>query len=384
MQIETLKSLYKTNKEKSLFGRYINTNSIELLLENLLSFFKVDTIGKSVKGKNIYSVSIGNGRKKVLIWSQMHGNESTTTKALFDLFNFLSDFNEFSDTILNNCTLIAIPILNPDGAMSYTRFNANNIDLNRDAQDLSQPESIVLRQCFDDFQPDYCFNLHDQRTIFSAGNESNPATVSFLAPAQDINYSITQNRRSAMEIIGDMNTMLQKQIPNQVGVYDDAFNINCVGDMFQSLNVPTILFEAGHYKNDYAREKTRELMFQSIFTALHYIAITNIEGNNYESYFNIPKNEKAFFDIIIRNASVSLENKKQLLDIGILFEERLLENKIEFAPVINKISDLSEHYGHKEINAKKSRVLLPNLSELKVGFENDFVLINNIKYSLKV
>ena len=33
-----------------------------------------------------------------------------------------------------------------------------------------------------------------------------------------------------MEIIGVMNALLQKQIPNQVGVYDDAFNINCVGE----------------------------------------------------------------------------------------------------------------------------------------------------------
>ena len=62
-----------------------------------------------------------------------------------------------------------------------------------------------------------------------------------------------------MEVIAVMNDALQNIIPNQVGVYDDAFNLNCVGDTFQSENVPTILFEAGHYANDYAREKTRSL-----------------------------------------------------------------------------------------------------------------------------
>jgi zinc carboxypeptidase len=384
MQIETLKSLFKTHKEKQLFGRYILDKSIEPLLENLSSIFKVDVMGKSIKGEKIYSVSIGNGDKKVLIWSQMHGNESTTTKALFDFFNFLNDSNAFSDTIITNCTLMIIPILNPDGALAYKRFNANNIDLNRDAQDLSQPESIVLRQCFDDFKPDYCFNLHDQRTIFSVGKKNNPATVSFLSPAQDESCSKTNNRTVAMEVIGVMNAMLQKQIPNQVGVYDDAFNINCVGDMFQSQNVPTILFEAGHFKNDYEREKTREYIYQSLVTSLQYIALNSINGDKHSCYFKIPKNEKYFFDIIIRNARVSIKNKEQLFDIGILYEERLIKGSVKFIPIINKISDLRKNYGHQEIDANSARVLLPNLSELKVGCEIDFVLINNRKFSLNL
>lgn len=384
MQIESLKSLYKTHKEKSLFGRYIHTKNIELLLENLPSIFKVNTIGKSVNGEKIFSVTIGTGKKKVLMWSQMHGNESTTTKALFDIFNFLNDSNVLSSTIINNCTLKIIPILNPDGALTYKRFNTNNIDLNRDAQDLSQPESIALRHCFDTFQPDFCFNLHGQRTIFSAGKTNNLATISFLSPAQDSSCSITKNRAIAMEIIGVMNVMLQQQIPNQVGVYDDAFNIDCVGDTFQSLNVPTILFEAGHYKNDYSREKTREYIFQSLLTALQCIVLNTIKGNNYKPYFDIPKNESNFFDVIIRNAVVSLENKEQYLDIGILYEERLVGNSIEFIPIIDKITDLSKYHGHKEINANKNEVLSSDRCELKVGYENDFVLINNVKYPLNL
>ena len=382
MHIGILKSLFKTHKERLLFGRYITTDRIKPILENLPSVFKVCTIGKSVNDENIYSVSIGNGRKKVLIWSQMHGNESTTTKALFDFFNFLSTSNEFSDTIMTNCTLMIIPMLNPDGALAYKRFNANNVDLNRDAQVLSQPESIVLRQCFNDFKPDYCFNLHDQRTIFSAGKTNNPATVSFLSPSQDKSCSLTKNRTVAMEIIGVMNAILQKQIPNQIGIYDDAFNINCAGDMFQSQNVPTILFEAGHYKNDYKREKTREFIFQSLIVSLRYIAINSINGDKHRRYYKIPKNGNYFFDIIIRNATVSIKNKEQILDIGILYEERLINDSIEFIPIINKISDLSKYFGHKEIDAKNARVLLPNLSELKAGYEIDFVLINNAKFSL--
>src|SRR5690606_13406057 len=116
----------------------------------------------------------------IMLWSQMHGNETTTTKALFDVLNTFKTQN----SILDACTILIIPILNPDGAEVYTRLNANNVDLNRDAQNLSQPESRVLRDCFNRFKPNFCFNLHGQRTIFSVDNTSQSATVSFLSPAE--------------------------------------------------------------------------------------------------------------------------------------------------------------------------------------------------------
>ena len=114
----------------------------------------------------------------------MHGNESTTTKAIFDLFNYfeLAD----SKALLEACTLLIIPILNPDGAEAYTRFNKNQVDLNRDAQALTQSESKILRTSFESFKPHFCFNMHGQRTIFSAGNTSNSAVLSFLSPSENI------------------------------------------------------------------------------------------------------------------------------------------------------------------------------------------------------
>ena len=121
-----------------------------------------------------------------------------------------------------------------------------------------------------------------------------------------------------------------------MGIYDDAFNVNCVGDTFQSLNVPTILFEAGHYKNDYGREQTREFIFQSLLTALNYISNNKVDGSNYKSYLNIPKNEDGYFDIIIRNARVLFEGEEQCVDIGVLYEERLVNGIIEFIPIIEK------------------------------------------------
>lgn len=67
-----------------------------------------------------------------------------------------------------------------------------------------------------------------------------------------------------MNVIVAMNNELQKHIPNQVGRFDDSFNIKSIGDRFTSLNVPTILFEAGHYQNDYYREYLSKNYFYSI------------------------------------------------------------------------------------------------------------------------
>ena len=250
MHIEVLKNLFETHKESHLYHRYITTAHIQPLFKKLKSKMTIETIGLSVLKKPVYGIKVGNGTKKILMWSQMHGNESTTTKALFDLLNTLSEDLESTQAILSACSLYMIPILNPDGAEVYTRVNANNIDLNRDAQALSQPESKILRQVFNEFKPDFCYNLHGQRSIFSVGKTNHPATVSFLAPAQDEKCTVTTNRKIAMEVIGVINDTLQRMIPNQLGVYDDAFNLNCVGDTFQSENVPTILFEAEHFKND--------------------------------------------------------------------------------------------------------------------------------------
>ncbi|WNH12212.1 M14 metallopeptidase family protein [Thalassobellus suaedae] len=382
MKVEDIKSLFLDYKETSLYGRYITNNHISSLLKEIGVKASVEVIGKSVLNDSIYGLKIGNGNKRILMWSQMHGNESTTTKAIFDLLNTL--LNEKSDVeyILEACTLYIIPILNPDGAKAYTRINANKVDLNRDAQDLSQPESKVLRDAFKRFKPHFCYNLHGQRTIFSAGTSNKPATVSFLAPAQDKECAITPNRKIAMEVIGVMNTALQKVIPKQVGVYDDAFNLNCVGDTFQSENVPTILFEAGHYYNDYNREQTREYIYVSLLESLDYISKNVIEGNNYECYLQIPENDKCFYDIIIRNAKNGTNG--EIVDIGILYQEKLVNGVVNFIPKIEKIEKLSGFYGHKEFDANELGVFDEDDLLVKAGYENVFVILNNEKISLLV
>lgn len=345
--------LFSRIKEPTLFGRYITNEHIAPILATLSSKFDVKTIGHSVNGKPIYSVTIGTGKQKILMWSQMHGNESTTTKALFDLFNFLAEDSVEAKKIKSEFTLLCIPILNPDGAEAYTRVNANGIDLNRDSVNLSQPESQLLRATFDQFSPNYCFNLHDQRTIFAAGNTRNPATVSFLSPAYNEEREINEVRKSAMQVIVAMNEELQKYIPNQIGRFDDSFNINCIGDLFQSFHTPTILFEAGHFQGDYEREETRKYIFIALLSGIIFISENDVVVNIIANYLNIPQNTVGFRDFIYKKVKINTNPLNIITTFAAQYKEVLQDEKIIFEAYFTEIGNEIPFFGHQEYDGEE-------------------------------
>ena len=379
LALNNIYSLYNEFKVHQIKGRYITNSHILPFLKNLNSSFKLQNIGFSEKNTPIYSVNFGKGPINILIWSQMHGNEATTTKSLIDCLNLFNSIN--NEFITNNLCIKIIPILNPDGANNYCRLNSNNIDLNRDAQELTQSESRVLRDLFDEFKPHYCFNMHDQRTIYSAGNNYYPATLSFLSPSQDNNRSLTINRKIGMKIISNLYHLLDPYIPNQISRYDDKFNINCVGDKFQSLGVPTLLFEAGHYDNDYNRDITRKYMMFAIYQTFLIIINKSYITYSTNNYFDIPENKSTYFDVLIKGVSFD-KNLKDIRDVGILYRESLEKNYINFIPFVAKIGNLSSYYGHTTFDAKSMHV--SNVFEKTIK-ETDLVnqiFINNNKIDL--
>lgn len=344
-------SNYDSLKEHTIVGRYVTHNEIDHYLQKVTSHFLIETIGTSVKGLPIPLVTLGNGPRKILMWSQMHGNESTTTKAVLDLLNFLKIPSALQTAITANCTIKIIPILNPDGALAYTRVNANGVDLNRDAQERSQPESKVLRKVLDDFKPNFCFNLHDQRTIFNVGLTNKPATVSFLAPAHDEERTVSETRALSMKIIAGMEAELRHSIPGHIGRFDDSFNPNCVGDAFQMLKTPTILVEAGHFQEDYDRERTREFIFWAIKAAVEIISSESFHNFEISDYFLIPENGKLFFDVLIKNAHLINLKYPKGFSVGLLYKEVLEANKIVFELQVAEIGVLDAYFGHKTYDA---------------------------------
>lgn len=375
-----LEALYVQNKEQSIQGRYITLEHIEPILNRLNTNNQLLEIGKSVLGKSIYEYQIGQGTTRIFLWSQMHGNESTTTKGLFDFLNLLHGDTDFAKQLLNNFTFCCIPILNPDGATLYTRANANGVDLNRDSQDLTQPESKILRNTFERFKPDYCFNLHDQRTIFGVDMSAKPATMSFLAPSYNEEREINDSRLKAINVIAGINQVLQKYIPGQVGRFDDSFNINCIGDTFQYLGVPTILFEAGHYPNDYEREQTRKYVFISLVSAFSTISENDIVINRIEDYLNISQNNPVFCDFLYKNVKINYDGNEKIINFAAQYKEELIDGQIWFNAYINQIDDLENRFGHLEYDAQGALYTDDYDNIPKLDLKANFYLNNTIEF----
>ncbi|AUC84257.1 zinc carboxypeptidase [Polaribacter sp. ALD11] len=342
LSIDFLETIFNKEKESTLSGKWIRYNDIKELFQKYEDTFKVTQLGTSEQETPIYKLKIGAGEKKILLWSQMHGNESTGTKALFDLFNcFLNSTEIEIKFILETCTLLFIPMLNPDGAEVYTRVNGNNIDLNRDAVDRKAKESKLLRGILEAFNPLFCFNLHDQRTIFNVEHTKNPATISFLAPSEEETRALTTGRKETMNVIVAMNEMLQNAIPNYVGRYTDEFYPTATGDNFQKLGYNTILIESGHYPEDYIREDSRKYTFFSIFQGIYHIAKTT-NFSSYKDYFKIPNNDKIFYDVIHR-----FPNSKQ--NVGYQFKDEIIDNKLISKLIKIEENSLNGKIGHHEI-----------------------------------
>lgn len=369
---------YKNHFETQLRGRYITMEHIYPLLDMYKIKYEVSVPGVSEKGQDIPLIKIGNGKQVVLGWSQMHGNESTTTKALFDFIRFIDQKENFQseiDEFLGTYTFYLFPMLNPDGAQLYTRENANGVDLNRDAQDLSQKESKCLRKVFEALKPDLCLNLHDQRSIYGF-KDGKASTISFLSPAANKERSITPSRIIAMEQIVKMNKLLQDYIPGQVGRYDDSFNNACVGDTFQNAGVPTILFEAGQYSQDYHREKTREFIFYSLLVLFNIIGDSK-PALNYRDYFNIPENLKNYNDCILRDAK--LKDKREQVSVAIQYREILRNETIVFEPFIDEIGSLKNKFAYIENNVEGAEILTNSQDILTVGDNISEIIDKNDK-----
>ena len=341
-------SLYQDIKVQGLSRRYFPPDLLYDFISDLPTWINVSIGGYSVGKLQIPVLRLGRGPVKVMMWSQMHGNESTTTRALMDL---IREWQLRQPAYLKEIELLIIPMVNPDGALAYTRINENGIDLNRDAQELSQPESRVLRSQFEEFKPDYCFNLHDQRTIYGVSSPPQSATLSFLAPSANQGRSFTESRSRAARLIAWIVQECQSEIG--IGRYDDTFNLDCVGDTLQAAGVPTILVEAGHYPEDYERETTRFYVYRALKRALEGLASKSHLELPLTEYLAIPSNRSAFVDILVYNAERILPDLQEGATVGLQFQEVLKEGKILFLPIISEKEIIPEIYGHRTMDALK-------------------------------
>ncbi|MDG3580911.1 M14 family metallopeptidase [Galbibacter pacificus] len=383
-----LYNTYNTYKEESIKTRRFTHDQIMPLITVLKNkpFFEVSRVGTSIKGKSLNLISIGQGSTDVFLWSQMHGDESTATMAIFDIINFFrsDDFKDEKQEMLSNLRIHFLPMLNPDGAELFTRRNALGIDVNRDALRLQSPEGKTLKRVRDSLEADFGFNLHDQSTYYNANRTPKPATISYLAPAFNYEKDINDVRKRAIKLIGYMNNILQQYAPGQVGRYNDDFEPRAFGDNIQKWGTSTVLIESGGYPNDPEKQEIRKLNFVTILSAIYAIANKEYEKVPQEVYFKIPENDRKLFDLKLTGVQYELLEKTYTVDLGINTHEVSAHNPNGYFDRggIADMGDLSTYYGYRELDASAYHVV-PAKVYPKAMHSVGELMENGIKWLLK-
>lgn len=281
-------------------------------------------IGRSTEGRAIRSITFGHGPTSVLLWSQMHGDESTATMSLADIFRFLAEAKNDPlrarlDSLL---TITFVPMLNPDGAQVFKRENAQGIDVNRDARRLSSPEARTLKSLHDELKPMFGFNLHDQSARARVGQGGPQAAIALLAPATDAARGYNDTRSRGRLVASVIARVLAQEIPGRVAKYDDTFNPRAFGDLIQQWGTSTVLIESGALAGDPQKQRLRQLDVAAILAALDAIATGGYADAGADAYESLPFNASSTNDILVLGGTLVLPGQPPYrADIAIAFDD---------------------------------------------------------------
>lgn len=127
------------------------------------SITKLSEIGQSVEGRNLYALTVGTGKKQILLDAAFHGREHMTTNVLMEMIDAYvlhyvngTKMNGYNvNKLLQKVSIVFVPMVNPDGvtlaqggnmktdrakliamndgSTNFDRWkaNANGVDLNR-------------------------------------------------------------------------------------------------------------------------------------------------------------------------------------------------------------------------------------------------------------
>ena len=263
-----------------------------------------EEVGRSAEGRPLYLLRFGNGPRTVLLWSQMHGDESTATMALADVVRFLDGSDPRTQLWADSLTILMIPMLNPDGAARFRRHNVYGIDINRDARRLSTPEARTLKSVHTRFQPDFGFNLHDQNPRTRVDMNERTAAIALLAPAADEPDTDRAVAERAKHLAATLRDAAEAIVPGHVTRYDDSYNPRAFGDLVQQWGTSTVLIESGGWYDDPEKQVLRRTNFVLLARAFDAIATGGYLETPVTRYTMLPENGRSARDLVIRNATV--------------------------------------------------------------------------------
>lgn len=363
-----LAQLWDKEHISSKYPSDVRHSDLKNYLEKLRSSgITVTEVGRSGADREIYQAEFGHGPIKVLMWSQMHGDEPTATSSVIDMLAaFQSNRNKrWVKNIAERLTIRIVPMLNPDGAEEYKRRNLQNIDINRDAIDLKTPEARLLKKLRDDWSPEIGFNLHNQQALTTVGDSPKQAAISLLVVYGDKAKTSSEGHERTKRVASAMIEALQNFIPGHIARYNDEYTATAFGDNFSAWGTPVILIETGAL---YGKDEMFlvKMNFIALVTALNVIATGDEKTRGPDLYFSLPENGSGgLVDYVFRNATaVNGTNIESVGDISAVTSRR----RASFAVLntIQAVGALGAVRGLEEYDAS-GFVILQRFKSLKAG-----------------
>ncbi len=158
-----------TPLEKSNYQKVTSYDQLTSFVQQLAKkseLLKVETIGQSVQGRNLYvlkfsSSEFGKDKLKirVLFFAQQHGNEQSGKEGALLLAQALC--KPENRRLFDRIDFALVPQVNPDGSEANKRRNGHDADLNRNHLILTEPETMALHRFFDRYRFEVSMDVHE-------------------------------------------------------------------------------------------------------------------------------------------------------------------------------------------------------------------------------
>ena len=162
------------------------------------------SLGRSVQGRPLECILLGEGRDCAFILATIHGDEDAGTELVHELAAYLVDHPE----LIHGRRIVLMPNANPDGMANQTRGNANGVDLNRNfpasnfresakhgSSALSEPESVAIQRILHEHRPQRIVSIHQPLRYGTA-------CIDHDGPAQGLALAMSRHTDIPVQKIG--------------------------------------------------------------------------------------------------------------------------------------------------------------------------------------
>ena len=207
---------FSVNVAKGLVSEHDITSESEWKINSRTRCHTISTIGYSVRGRPINAYYFGNGSQTILFTGAIHGNE-LSSKYVMDAW--IGNLEANAASIPADKRIVVIPVVSPDSVAAVSRYNARNVNLNRNfpthnwtsditvsggrkeqgaggPSPLSEPEAAALARFTQQISPRMVVTYHSLGSLVN-GNDVGIANTLGPAYSRMTGYSYIPNAATA-------------------------------------------------------------------------------------------------------------------------------------------------------------------------------------------